>query len=163
MKVISRMTEAIIKQPLHLTNKQIAEMLGTTAKCVQEARYRHGIKDYSKKSPGLSKKRHSPEDIKMIYEMIEQGKPYKQISIKTGMSIGGVCYHAKKIGHHRCAAEKECYGKPQKRSVHKNFALIRELALTDMTLREIAAAANCSESTAFLHRKHALAAIKKAA
>lgn len=163
MKVISKMTEAIIKQPLHLTNKQIAEMLGTTSKCVQEARYRHGIKDYSKKSPGLSKQRHSTEEIKLIYTMIEQGKPYKQISIKTGMSVSGICYHAKKIGHHRCAADNACYGKPQKRSVHKNVVLIRELALTGMTLREIAAAANCSESTAFLHRKHALAAIKKAA
>jgi len=153
----SKMTQAIIKQPNHLTHEQVAQLLNTTRDTVRQARYRNGIKCDSYKSPGLSKKTFTSAELKEVYRMIESGAPYKQIGELVGMSIGGVCYHAKKIGHFRCAARNVGPVKSHKRSVHKSYELIRELAFTDMTLAEIAAAADCSISTAFLHKKAALA------
>jgi len=140
---LSRMTQAIIKQPTHLTHDQVAKLLNTTTNTVRQARYRNGIKCDSYKSPGKSKKTFTSAEIKEVYRMIESGAPYKEIGAAVGMTAGGVCYHAKKIGHFRCAARSAGPVKQCKRSVHKNYEIIRELAFTDMTLAEIAAAADC--------------------
>ncbi len=43
MKTQSKMTQLILQQPVTLTNKQVAELLGTTADCVRLARYRYGL------------------------------------------------------------------------------------------------------------------------
>ena len=54
MKTISKMSKLIIEQPAHLTNKEVAYILGIDITTVKDARYRHGIKVPNPRNRGLT-------------------------------------------------------------------------------------------------------------
>ena len=54
MKPISKMSKLIIEQPAHLTNKEVAYILGVDITTVKDARYRHGIKVPNPRNRGLT-------------------------------------------------------------------------------------------------------------
>jgi hypothetical protein len=54
MKTISKMSKLIIEQPAHLTNKEVAYILGVDITTVKDARYRHGIKVPNPRNRGLT-------------------------------------------------------------------------------------------------------------
>lgn len=54
MKTISKMSKLIIEQPAHLTNKEVAYILGVDIKTVKDTRYRHGIKVPNPRNRGLT-------------------------------------------------------------------------------------------------------------
>ena len=54
MKTISKMSQLIIAQPAHLTNKEVAYILGVDITTVKDARYRHGIKVPNPRNRGLT-------------------------------------------------------------------------------------------------------------
>jgi DNA-binding CsgD family transcriptional regulator len=77
MKTISKMSQLIIAQPAHLTNRQIADKLGISIETVKDVRHYYGIKVPNPRKRGLT------ETIAAAYM---QCKP-SELAARLGCSV----------------------------------------------------------------------------